>query len=236
MVWALIFSFLLHGLWLWGERPALVSSDSGPAAVLEVRLPPRNPLADAAAAPLAGDVSALRQEALQVPASPMPIAQGSAVAVMPNALVEQTKNPPMPSSTVNPPTPPDPVTEETARKAAEEAARQALEAKMLPYRAGGLDPGPVPLADIDPVYPEAAGKRQGIVRLTLLINEEGIVDEAIVVYSRPAAMFDEAAVTAFSQARFTPGKFLGIPVKSRLTVEVEFTPINRGGAVTGRGY
>lgn len=120
--------------------------------------------------------------------------------------------------------------------AAEAAVRAALEAKMAPYRAGGMDPGPVPLGEIDPEYPEAAGKRQGIVRLTLLINEEGIVDEAIVVYSRPAAMFDDAAVTAFSQARFTPGKFMGIPVKSRLTVEVEFTPINRGGAVTGRGY
>lgn len=130
----------------------------------------------------------------------------------------------------------DTVVQAAAREAAEAAARAALEAKMAPYRGSGLEPGPVPLGDIDPEYPEAAGKRKGIVRLTLLVNEEGIVDEAIVVYSRPAAMFDEAAVKAFSQARFSPGKFMGIPVKSRLTVEVEFTPINRGGAVTGRGY
>ncbi len=211
----------------------LESAGRSEVSALNVRLPQ---LAQADAKPRESDaVAAESLSSAAMPQEPGPeLSAGSARApgniLMPPGIVPSSE------STASDAVLPDPQAQETARKAAEEAARQALEAKMLPYRAGGLDPGPVPLADIDPVYPEAAGKRQGIVRLTLLINEEGIVDEAIVVYSRPAAMFDDAAVTAFSQARFTPGKFLGIPVKSRLTVEVEFTPINRGGAVTGRGY
>ncbi len=211
----------------------LESAGRGEVSALNVRLPQ---LAQADAKPRESDAVA----AESLPSAAMPqeagpeLSAGSARA--PGNILMPLGIAPSSESTASDAVLPDPQAQETARKAAEEAARQALEAKMLPYRAGGLDPGPVPLADIDPVYPESAGKRQGIVRLTLLINEEGIVDEAIVVYSRPAAMFDEAAVTAFSQARFTPGKFLGIPVKSRLTVEVEFTPINRGGAVTGRGY
>ena len=49
-------------------------------------------------------------------------------------------------------------------------------------------------------------------------------------------MFEASAVAAATAAKFAPGRLLGLPVKSQLMVEVQFTPINRGGRVSGRGY
>lgn len=117
-----------------------------------------------------------------------------------------------------------------------ELARIDATRQSSDYRAVGLDPPPRPLHDIDPEYPLAQGGREGVVVLRLLINEKGIVDEAIVVRSFPPGVFDSSAVVAFGSAKFSPGMFLGLPVKSQLTVEVEFMPTNRGAAVSGRGY
>ena len=105
------------------------------------------------------------------------------------------------------------------------------------YRAAGtLDPGPKPLSDIDPEYPTRAGQQQGTVVLRLLINEQGVVDNVAVVRATPAGFFEEAALEAFGKALFSPGRFLGVAVKSQITVEVEFMPINRGATVSGRTY
>lgn len=100
----------------------------------------------------------------------------------------------------------------------------------------GLDPTPKPLHDINPEYPAAAGLREGSVVLRLLISELGNVDNVAVVRSYPRGLFDQSALEAFGRAKFSPAKLLGMPVKSQLTVEVVFTPINRGANVTGRGY
>ena len=105
------------------------------------------------------------------------------------------------------------------------------------YRATGtLDPGPKPLSDINPDYPARAGQQQGIVVLRLLINEQGVVDNVAVVRAAPAGYFEESALEAFGKALFSPGKLLGLAVKSQITVEVEFMPINRGATVSGRTY
>jgi TonB family protein len=116
------------------------------------------------------------------------------------------------------------------------AAGIAINHPQSDYRATGLDPPPTPLHDIEPEYPTHQGLREGVVVLRLLINEKGIVDEAIVVRSFPPGVFDSSAVVAFGSAKFSPGMFLGLPVKSQLTVEVEFMPTNRGAAVSGRAY
>lgn len=105
-----------------------------------------------------------------------------------------------------------------------------------PYRTHGLDQPPRPLTAIEPEYPNIAGTREGVLRLRVLINEEGMVDDVIVLSSAPYGIFDEAGVRAFRQGRFSPGIFLGVPVKSALVVEVQFMPTNRGGAVSGQGY
>ena len=102
--------------------------------------------------------------------------------------------------------------------------------------AGSLDPGPKLLEDIDPVYPVEAGLREGTVVLRLLIGKNGAVDEVSVVRSTPSELFDRAALAAFSQARFSPGMMLGVPVKSQMTIELHFTPVDRGGNVSAPTY
>ena len=101
---------------------------------------------------------------------------------------------------------------------------------------GKLDPGPRPLQDIEPVYPDDGNLRQGSVVLRLLINESGEVDNVAVVRAIPQGVFERSALTAFSAARFAPGRILGVAVKSQVTIEVEFMPINRGARVSGRAY
>ena len=70
--------------------------------------------------------------------------------------------------------------------------------------AGRLDPGPELLGDVEPVYPAEAGLREGTVVLRLLIGKTGTVDEVAVVRSMPKGLFEESALAAFSQARFSP--------------------------------
>ena len=98
-----------------------------------------------------------------------------------------------------------------------------------------LDPGPRPLDDIEPDYPDPY-LREGTVVLRLLISETGHVDDVAVVRSEPRGVFEQAALDAFGKARFAPGLAAGTPVKSQITVEVRFVPVNRGGRVSGRTY
>jgi len=99
-----------------------------------------------------------------------------------------------------------------------------------------LDPGPRPLSDIEPDYPDMTHLREGVVVLRLLISERGVVDNVAVVRAEPRGIFEQAAIEAFSKARFSPGLAAGTPVKSQITVEVQFMPINRGARVSGKTY
>lgn len=117
---------------------------------------------------------------------------------------------------------------------AEESARLARHASYA--LAGLLDVPPMPLSDIQPDYPESAGNQQGTVVLRLFISASGEVDELFVVRALPSGFFEEAALTAFAPARFSPGMHHGRAVKSQMVVEVQFVPFNRGAGVSGRGY
>ena len=90
------------------------------------------------------------------------------------------------------------------------------------HTARELDRRAVPKTKIKPPYPEEAGNLDGYVILRLLINEAGKVDEAIVVQSEPAGIFDLAARDAFGNILFTPGIKNGIPVKSQMMIEVRY--------------
>jgi protein TonB len=104
------------------------------------------------------------------------------------------------------------------------------------YRAAtGLDVSPRALQSIDLEYPQAAGTIEGTVTLRLLISSNGDVDDVAVVSATPPGYFEASALEAFAKAKFSPGYFLGIPVKSQIFIEVGYTPINRGGAVSGQG-
>ncbi len=98
-----------------------------------------------------------------------------------------------------------------------------------------LNPGPRPLDEIEPDYPDVH-LREGVVVLRLLIGATGDVDDVAVVRSAPEGVFEQAALDAFSRARFAPGLAGGTPVKSQITVEVEFMPVNRGARISGRTY
>ena len=124
------------------------------------------------------------------------------------------------------PLPPNPV-----------ASAVATRARGLPpapdyLAAGQLDPGPTLLSEIEPEYPEAAGSLRGAVILRLLISDQGVVDDVSVVRAAPEGVFDAAAVAAFRAATFSPGRVLGVPVKSQVTIEVAFTPLQRGDVST----
>jgi len=134
----------------------------------------------------------------------------------------------------------EPRSVEAADKAAAVAAMPSTAATALPaapeYALGiRLDPGPRPLDDIEPDYPDPH-LREGTVVLRLLISETGHVDDVAVVRSQPSGVFEQAALDAFGKARFAPGLAAGTPVKSQITVEVRFVPVNRGGRVSGRTY
>ena len=62
-----------------------------------------------------------------------------------------------------------------------------------------LDPGPRPLEDIEPEYPDMTHLREGVVVLRLLISETGHVDDVAVVRAAPRGVFEQAAIEAFSQ-------------------------------------
>jgi TonB family protein len=102
--------------------------------------------------------------------------------------------------------------------------------------ASSLDTPPKLLNEVIIDYPEAGKLQVGIVVLRLLIDQTGKIDNIAVVSESPPHVFDLAATSAFKNARYSPGKLLGIAVKSQVTLEIEFTPINRGNAVSGRGY
>jgi len=99
-----------------------------------------------------------------------------------------------------------------------------------------LTVGPRPLEDIEPKYPDAADLRTGTVVLRLLIGDTGHVDDVAVVRANPPGLFDASAMDAFAKARFSPGLVGGVAVKSQMTVEVEFVPLNRLSRISGRSY
>ncbi len=99
-----------------------------------------------------------------------------------------------------------------------------------------LSVGPRPLEDIQPQYPEGAELRTGKVVLRLLIGDTGHVDDVAVVRASPPGLFDASAIEAFAKARFSPGLAGGVAVKSQITVEVEFVPLNRLSRISGRSY
>jgi TonB family protein len=92
------------------------------------------------------------------------------------------------------------------------------------YPARYLHRRPTPLKPIWPDYSESLDDQHGRVRILLLINEEGYVDQHRIEVSDPPGMFDAAVVAAFTAARYAPALIAGYKVKSQLLAEVSFEP------------
>lgn len=78
----------------------------------------------------------------------------------------------------------------------------------------------------DPLYPEQAAKLQigGKVRVRLLLNENGGVDEATILEVDPPDWdFDKAVLEHMKIARFKPAKRKGRPVRSTVEYVLEFS-------------
>jgi TonB family protein len=114
-----------------------------------------------------------------------------------------------------------------APRAADPARRGApapLGALPLPryLPAAELDERPQIRSHVEPAFPLDANAPTGRVVLRLLISESGSVDKVEVVRAEPQGPFETAAVEAFSQARFSPGRKDGAAVKSALTLDLRF--------------
>ena len=93
------------------------------------------------------------------------------------------------------------------------------------YPANQLDVYPQALNVIKPDCSEPAviDRVIGGLRLLVLINEFGIVDDVSVVEAPPAGYnFERAWVAAFRAGRFSPGQRQGRAVKSRAVLTVKF--------------
>jgi protein TonB len=92
------------------------------------------------------------------------------------------------------------------------------------YAVSLLDEYPRPLGSVEPRYPLQASRDgiTGMVTLRLLIDETGTLNEISVVAAKPEAIFDEAAMAAFRDMRFSPARKDGRAVRSRIHITVGF--------------
>lgn len=94
------------------------------------------------------------------------------------------------------------------------------------YPARQLDVYPALLAPLAPAYPPRAldEGRSGHVLVLVLIDAAGRVDEVSVVEAEPRDYFEEAAKQTFANAQFSPARRNGLPVKSRVLIQLDFDP------------
>lgn len=86
-----------------------------------------------------------------------------------------------------------------------------------------LDVRPLIMTHVMPEYPAGilSGAR-GRVVLELFVSAEGTLDGLHVAHAEPRGVFEQAALEAFSRARFTPGRKNGQAVGSLIVIEVTF--------------
>ncbi|OIQ86713.1 transport protein TonB [mine drainage metagenome] len=103
------------------------------------------------------------------------------------------------------------------------------------FLAAELDEQPHPMQDVRPSYPAHAMAHdlEGWVRLLLLIDETGQVRQLAVIDASPHGIFDEAALNAFRFVPFSPAKRAGLPVKSRILLNVDFSLLSQAPGLPG---
>lgn len=87
-----------------------------------------------------------------------------------------------------------------------------------------VDQPPIPKLRVPPEYPKSARAKNitGYVVLSLLVDEEGSVQQVEILESQPQKVFDEASVLAVRQWKFEPGRYKGKPVKTWVKQVVKF--------------
>jgi TonB family protein len=82
------------------------------------------------------------------------------------------------------------------------------------------------ISKVDPQIPKGESPKSGAVVLSIVIDENGVPQDAQVVGSLDAG-FDEKAVEAVQKWRFIPSMKGGVPVKTRAKVEVNFRVVQK---------
>ena len=87
-----------------------------------------------------------------------------------------------------------------------------------------MDSPPQPLNDIAPDYPEGAFALglSGKVEVDVWVDERGQVEDARVVATTMADAFNNSALRAVHNMRFTPGMSAGRPVKSSIRAVIVY--------------
>lgn len=223
LLWAAAVSLSLHASLVGGfVRPHLLSGVSAAHPAMQLRIVhASDPQASGDEAAASGVLKSVAQALSQ-----------ATLTVVPTKMADKLRAaPPTPGATVADSSNDD---AKPPLSAPEVSVHQTLPPAPSYRATAGLDLPPRPLEEINPEYPEAAGSIEGTVVLRLLINSTGGVDEVAVVSATPPGYFEASALAAFGKAKFSPGYFLGVAVKSQLFIEVGYTPINRGAAVSGQ--
>jgi periplasmic protein TonB len=225
---ALIASLLLHALFLAlksGPAPGVLATSQPGGGTIEAvlrRAPaaatPEQPTFEAGveAAMAAATAEAFRiREAAEAPSRPTSIP------------------PPAPAVA----TPAAPGAREEGRDAAPGAATSGGDSQaipLLPPLAGGMQHLPRPASLMAPLnfsYPPNVRVQEGRVRVRILLDDKGRIEEMRAVAASPPGFFDHAAVQVLRSGRFAPGFIGAIPVRSYLFMEVSFGPGSQGQQV-----
>jgi protein TonB len=173
--------------------PTLTPAEVSPEAPpVERLLPVPGKVADAL--PVAQPAAAPPAQA--VPAAPLPAAATQSVE-------------PQPAAAVTPPAP---------------AVALTSAVDLTYYSARDVDVHPRALREVVPVYPEDADRQRvsGKLRLQLKLQADGRVSDIEVRRATPPGVFDESALQAFREARFSPAQKNGRPVRALVQIEVVY--------------
>jgi periplasmic protein TonB len=86
-----------------------------------------------------------------------------------------------------------------------------------------FDQPPVLVHTASPAYPEQARKQklEGTVTVRVMVNTDGLVEDAVVLRSSDP-IFNEAAIEAAKQMLFRPGRLEGKAVRCAVAIPIQF--------------
>ena len=97
--------------------------------------------------------------------------------------------------------------------------------KAIVMTSDTVDLPPRATRQLAPEYPTRARKKgvEGYVTLSLLISDNGQVQDVLVVESYPEGTFEQSALEAIEQWQFSPGEYEGAPVTVRVTQTLRYS-------------
>lgn len=188
------------------EARLVTTHDAPPAEETPPRAPEvEAPVARPKAAPLFAPSETAEALAVAEPVAP-PTAQPAPPVAMPQPAVPA---PAVPQPVAVPP----PVAP---------AATITSSVDLTYYSARDVDAHPRALREIVPEYPPGADRQRlsGKVHLQLKLEADGRVSDIEIVHADPPEVFNESAIKAFRDARFSPAQRNGRPVRAQVLIEV----------------